>query len=256
MITSRHPTRAIVPRVVLCAMMVFPLPVCGAQPAERGVEVTGRVELLDATTGTKVTNASATVVWLVQVSGARTAVTTALAHQPDRRLVLAQHNKSFEPNLLIVPVGAVVKFPNRDPFFHNVFSLYQGKRFDLGLYEAGKTRTVLFDRPGISYIFCNIHPEMNAVVIALETPYYGVSDPQGTIEIPGVPPGRYVLHVWHQSSAPDALDKVTREIVISQKPYSLGIIRLPVSMVPQTHKNKYGLDYENPNPPSPVYDQP
>ena len=68
--------------------------------------------------------------------------------------------------MLVVPVGSVVAFPNRDPFFHNVFSLFEGKRFDLGLYEAGSTRDVLFDKPGVSYIFCNIHAEMSAVVIA------------------------------------------------------------------------------------------
>ena len=94
---------------------------------------------------------------------------------PKRTLRLTQHNKSFEPHLLVVPVGAVVQFPNRDPFFHNVFSLFEGKRFDLGLYEAGTTRNVSFDRPGVSYIFCNIHAEMSAVVIALDTPYFGVS---------------------------------------------------------------------------------
>ena len=94
-----------------------------------------------------------------------------------------QRNKSFDPHLLVVPVGSVVAFPNRDPFFHNVFSLFEGKRFDLGLYEAGSTRDVHFDKPGISYIFCNIHPEMSAVVVALDTPYYGISDQHGQVVI-------------------------------------------------------------------------
>ena len=71
---------------------------------------------------------------------------------------LAQKNKQFEPHLLVIPVGSTVDFPNLDPFFHNVFSLYKGKRFDLGLYEAGSSRSVHFDRPGVSFIFCNIHP--------------------------------------------------------------------------------------------------
>ena len=66
--------------------------------------------------------------------------------------------------------GSSVEFPNRDPWFHNVFSLFNGKRFDLGLYEAGSTRTVHFDREGISFIFCNIHPEMSAVIVVLRTP--------------------------------------------------------------------------------------
>jgi hypothetical protein len=80
---------------------------------------------------------------------------------------LVQKNKSFEPHILVIPAGSMVEFPNHDPFFHNVFSLFEGKRFDLGLYEAGTSRMVRFDRPGISYIFCNIHPEMSAVIITL-----------------------------------------------------------------------------------------
>ena len=89
---------------------------------------------------------------------------------------LVQKNKSFEPHILVVPAGSMVEFPNRDPFFHNVFSLFEGKRFDLGLYEAGTSRMVRFDRPGISYIFCNIHPEMSAVVITMATPLYAISN--------------------------------------------------------------------------------
>ena len=66
----------------------------------------------------------------------------------------------FEPHLLIIPLGSTVSFPNLDPFFHNVFSQFNGKRFDLGLYEAGSTRDVRFDHEGVSYLFCNIHPEI------------------------------------------------------------------------------------------------
>ncbi|HVH86206.1 MAG TPA: hypothetical protein VM912_05740, partial [Terriglobales bacterium] len=87
---------------------------------------------------------------------------------------LVQKNKSFSPHLLVVPPGSLVDFPNRDPFFHNVFSLFEGKRFDLGLYESGASRSVRFDRTGVSYIFCNIHPQMNAIVISLDTPYYAI----------------------------------------------------------------------------------
>ncbi len=82
---------------------------------------------------------------------------------------LVQHNKRFEPRMLVVPVGSVVDFPNADPWFHNVFSLYRGKRFDLGLYQAGAQRSVKFDRIGPSYLFCNIHPEMTGVVLAVES---------------------------------------------------------------------------------------
>src|SRR5438045_5108518 len=108
-----------------------------------------------------------------------------------QRLTLTQKGKMFEPHLLVVQVGSVVDFPNRDPFFHNVFSLFDGKRFDLGLYEAGSSRDVRFNKPGISYIFCNIHPEMSAVVISLDTPYYALASPEGELVVPHVPPGKY-----------------------------------------------------------------
>src|SRR2546430_5669857 len=118
--------------------------------------------------------------------------------QTSPRTRLVQKNKSFEPHVLVVPVGSLVEFPNRDPFFHNVFSLFEGKRFDLGLYESGTTRSLRFDRPGISYLFCNIHPEMSAVIIALDTPYYASSNAGGQIAIPNVPVGQYMLHVWRE----------------------------------------------------------
>lgn len=167
---------------------------------------------------------------------------------------LTQKNKSFVPHVLVVPVGSEVEFPNRDPFFHNVFSLFEGKRFDLGLYEAGSTRNVRFDKVGISYIFCNIHPEMSAVVIAVGTPYYGTSDKRGQIEIPNVPPGRYNLRMWYEAALPDKLDALSREVKISETTANLGLLRLDATELAQTHKNKYGRDYEPPTPlTSPAY---
>lgn len=237
------------------ALLVCVLPMSGVRASAQDVDVTARVELRDGGTKVKVSNASEAVVWLSNVTGAERAPARTFV-RPREGLRLAQHNKSFEPHLLIVPVGSVVEFPNRDPFFHNVFSLFEGKRFDLGLYEAGTTRNVVFDRAGVSYIFCNIHSEMSAVVIALETPYYGVSNQRGEILIANVPPGRYVMHVWHQSSLPEALNALAREITVSQDSPMLGVIRLSQSNLPQTHKNKYGLDYEPPAPANPAYKRP
>lgn len=237
----------------LCAMLVCALLVCRAQTSTQVVDVTGRIELEDGATNRKMANVPDAVVWLDPAQRAGGPVPP-VGHIDDLRL--EQHNKSFEPSLLVVPVGSVVEFPNRDPFFHNVFSLFEGKRFDLGLYEAGSTRNVVFDRPGISYIFCNIHPEMSAVVIALETPYYGVSNPRGEILIRSVPSGRYVLHVWHQSSLPETLNGLTREVTISPSDPSLGVIRVSETKLLQTHKNKYGRDYEPSAPTSPAYQRP
>ena len=169
---------------------------------------------------------------------------------------LVQKNKSFQPSLLVIPAGGKVEFPNHDPFFHNVFSMFEGKRFDLGLYESGTTRFVQFDKPGISFVFCNIHAEMSAVVIALATPYYAISDAKGDVTIPDVPPGRYQLQVFHPSVPPGALRAMTREITVTAGQESLGSFALDESDVLTAHKNKYGRDYDQPDPSSPAYSRP
>ncbi len=149
-----------------------------------------------------------------------------------------------------------MEFPNHDPFFHNVFSLFEGKRFDLGLYESGTTRFVQFDKPGISFIFCNIHAQMSAVVIALATPYYAISDARGEITIPNVPPGRYQLQVFHSAVAPDALRTLSRVITVGPETTSVGSIALAETDVTVAHRNKYGKDYDRPEPDSPAYARP
>src|ERR1043166_5537568 len=102
-------------------------------------------------------------------------------HSTDRRrrIVLDQKNLDFSPHVLVVRVGTTVEFPNNDRVFHNVFSFHDGKTFDLGLYPVGALKRVLFDKPGLSRIFCNIHPNMAAYVMAVDTPYFGVSDKTG-----------------------------------------------------------------------------
>jgi plastocyanin len=192
------------------------------------------------------------VIWLTPL-GSTPKAGSVLPSQPLR---LTQQDKHFLPHLLVVPVGAVVEFPNRDPFFHNVFSLFEGKRFDLGLYEAGTTREVRFDKPGISYIFCNIHAEMSAVVIALETPFYGISNQRGEVVIPNVPVGRYTVRIWDEVAMPEALNAITREITVSENTSTLGVFRLLAIAAPRGHKNKYGRDYDPPTPDNPVYAQP
>lgn len=118
----------------------------------------------------------------------------AAAHAPTP--VLDQRNLDFWPHVLAVRVGTVVDFPNNDRVFHNVFSFHDGKRFDLGLYPIGTVRQVTFDHPGLSRIFCNIHPNMAAYVITVETPYFSVSDEKGRFTIASVLPGPYTYHAW------------------------------------------------------------
>jgi plastocyanin len=200
-----------------------------------------------------------TVVWLTPLTaagGEATAAAPSLPEGPAQNLQLVQKNKSFVPHLLVVPAGSLVEFPNRDPFFHNVFSLFEGKRFDLGLYEAGSSRMVRFDRPGISYIFCNIHPEMSAVVITMATPLYAVSNRDGQFSLANVPYGRYKLHVWSEGMGPESAQPLIRQVTIGENASTLGVIRVPQANGQSiAHKNKYGRDYDEPTPDSSVYGQ-
>ncbi len=203
--------------------------------------------------GKEKTDASNVVVWLMPLEP-KAAGAAEAAKQKKWQLV--QHNKSFQPHVLVVPVGAVVDFPNHDPFFHNVFSLFDGKRFDLGLYEAGATNSARFDRVGVSFLFCNIHPEMSAVVVAVDTNYFGISDRAGNISIPDVPEGKYELHVWYERSLLEDLKGLTRRVNVTAGGTDLGTIGVPENAsFTAAHKNKYGQDYTTP-PAGPGYGRP
>src|SRR5947207_1575236 len=196
------------------------------------VTVTGVVEVAKSASQKTAPNSADVAVWLTPVGEAQGSV-------PKKKFTLVQKNKTFEPHVLVVSAGSEVDFPNKDPFFHNVFSLFDGKRFDLGLYEAGTSKSLRFDHPGISFLFCNIHSEMSAVVISLETPYYGVSNRSGKIAIADVPPGKYVLHVWREGSSPEALKALARQIVVSSDSSSFGKLAVPDNAaLPVAHKNK------------------
>ncbi len=169
---------------------------------------------------------------------------TAVAPRPaPEHYRLIQHNKEFSPHLLVIPLGSSVDFPNRDPFYHNVFSLFNGKRFDLGLYESGSNRTVRFDHEGVSYIFCNIHPEMGAVVIALRTPYFAVASADGDVTIHDVPLGSYQLTVWAEGGDSGELKGLARPVQVTTAQVDLGVIPIHAVGQQMKHKNKFGEDY-------------
>jgi plastocyanin len=121
---------------------------------------------------------------------------------PERRpVVLDQRNLAFSPHVLVIRVGTTVDFPNNDRVFHNVFSFRDGKVFDLGMYPVGTLKHVTFDRPGLSRIFCNIHPGMSAYVMAVDSPFFAVTDQSGSFTIASVPTGTYRYHAWRAGVA-------------------------------------------------------
>jgi plastocyanin len=233
---------------MLAAYVLGSLAVAGAPPGD-SASVTGLVTVVRKTKSAA--DNGDVAIWLKPVVEA--AQFSSEPPLPRLRLQIVQRNKRFEPRFLVAPVGAVVEFPNLDPFFHNVFSLFDGKRFDLGLYEAGTSRSVPFTKPGPCYLFCNIHPDMSAIVLIVDTPYYAVSNTPGEFTVPNVPPGRYLLSVWHDRFKPERPSEFPREVRISQTSASIGVVRLVESdQVIVPHTNKYGHEYKPP-PSGPIY---
>lgn len=120
---------------------------------------------------------------------------------------LAQSDTAFAPAVLIVPVGTTIEFPNRDPFFHNVFSYSSSERFDLGRYPRGESKSVEFDQPGVVKVYCEVHESMRAAVVVVQNPLHALVSADGRFRIANVPAGRHTLVVWHH-------DGGTREVAV------------------------------------------
>jgi len=222
-------------RLVLSACMVL-VSCCSSWAQQATVE--GQVSVKHLGDAAQNGNGNV-VVWLTPVEA------SADGPETPGRYRMVQKDKQFHPHVLAVPVGTAVDFPNDDPFFHNVFSLYKGKKFDLGLYEAGSTRKVVFDKPGVSFVFCNIHPDMNAYVIAVPTRYFDVSDRSGVVKLAGVPYGKYRLKVWYERAESSELTNLDRTVDVNEPVVRLGDLQLADSPRFQPkHMNKHGKGYD------------
>lgn len=211
-------------------------------PGSGQCTVQGRIEVVNSRTKPQSggSDASGVVVWLTPLK--ETARPDNVA-QTKRRL--EQRDKRFIPHVMVIQVGTEIDFPNHDPFFHNVFSVYDGKTFDLGLYADGESRPVRFNRPGISYIYCNIHPQMSAVIVTVETPYFTVSEPDGNYFIRNVPAGEYRLNLWHERCDAGQLTAQSRSVSVGSTVTDLGLIRLDeAGYVTKAHKDKHGEEYD------------
>ena len=114
------------------------------------------------------------------------------------RFQMITRGKMVVPHVLAVPVGSTVDFPNEDPISHNLFSLSSNNAFDLGLYRKGAGKSQQFNTTGLVNVYCNVHPNMSAVIQVLDTPYFTFSDPTGNYTIANVPAGRYRLIAWNE----------------------------------------------------------
>ncbi|NYF77802.1 cupredoxin domain-containing protein [Granulicella arctica] len=210
-------------------------------PAQTDADITVHLAVR-STTGKRLvpsTN-SPVVVWLSPI-GAGGQADLSLKPGTGKSFQMVQKDKMFQPHLLVVPTGSVVAFPNRDPFFHNVFSLFNGRRFDLGLYEIGNSHSFPFTREGISYIFCNIHPDMGAVIVSVATPYFVVAN-QESVQLRQVPPGDYLLKVWAEDATAASIEKASRRITIGADNYDAGVVNI-VLQPRQMHTDKFGKPY-------------
>jgi plastocyanin len=156
---------------------------------------------------------------------------------------IRQHDKQFDPRVSIVPVGSTVNFPNYDRVFHNVFSLSAPKAFDLGLYRNGKSRSETFDRPGLVQVFCNIHPQMEASLMVVDSRIVAVADTHGVAHLTGVPAGTALVEVWNARAG-----RSSHEVAVPAG----GRTRLEVETDisdwrPTAHLNKHGEEYPPPD---------
>jgi plastocyanin len=197
-------------------------------------DVTGTITLLNA----KDSDPSDVAVWLEPVSGK-----ARKSPSGEKNPAIRQKGKRMIPQVLITTVGQEVDFPNEDPFVHNIFSNSEVKRFDLGIYQEGETRSVLFTRPGVISVHCNIHPQMEAFVVVVNSPYYDLSNKKGEFQIKNVPAGKYRFRVWHRRANPELLKALTRPVTV-EVGGSLGNIQIDeAGYVYKRHKNKEGRDY-------------
>ncbi len=124
---------------------------------------------------------------------------------PERRAVMEQKDLQFVPHVLAIQVGTTVEFPNSDPLSHNVFSISEAKRFNLGLYSRGTVRRLKFERPGVVDLLCNVHLEMSGFIVVVKNPYFARTSSDGAFRIDGIPAGRHQLRYWHERLPPQVL---------------------------------------------------
>jgi hypothetical protein len=151
---------------------------------------------------------------------------------------MAQKNKTFTPAVLGAPAGSTVEFPNQDAIFHNVFSLSSPAPFDLGLYRAGASKSRVFSEPATYRVFCNIHPQMTAVVVVAPTPFVTTTDRDGRFTL-ALPAGRYRVTATTGRGTP-----VTEDIVVAAAPQTMAAMQIDErALVEPPHTNKFGKPY-------------
>ena len=213
--------------VVLGLVSLLPTP---RQSPAGGARVAGRIAILEKRNKPSPDLGSAVI--YLEGAGPAGAPTT---------LDITINDKVYRPRVVVVPVGSTVRFPNTDPFDHNVFSATEPNQFDLGLYGRGEAKSHTFTHPGLVRVYCNVHPKMVAYVVVTTNRYYAQPGTDGSFTIENVAPGQYKLHVWHERIAAEIVKDVTvtgggvgdLQVVLDARGYKW-----------RPHKNKDGQEYQ------------
>lgn len=181
--------------------------------------------------------AAETLVWVEPLSGKSPRLTPGTFQ-------ITTRNKTLVPHVLAIPIGSTVIFPNDDPISHNLFSLSSNNAFDLGLYRRGAGKSQKFEAPGIVNVYCNVHPNMSAVIHVMATPYVAFADANGNFSVANVPPGKYRLKAWNeqggQSEAPV-------EIAAAGAPPAVALTLDSRNYRASQHMDKAGKPYKAPS---------
>jgi plastocyanin len=210
----------------LALLIGIPAPVLGQGPGE----VSGKLVIADKG-GTPALDVADAVIWLEGPSSATRPM----------RAEIGTQAKTFFPRVVVVTAGSTVAFPNHDPFNHNAFSLSEAGPFDLGLYGRNDTRTASFARAGVVRVYCNVHAQMSAVVVVRDNPHFTQPAVDGEFRLTGVPPGEYLLRVWHERGG-------EARVSLRVPPAGLAGVALALDASGYTfkpHLNKFGKPYDS-----------
>ncbi len=215
----------------------FLLLVCSVPAAspQAGI-ITGQLSLLERAGAARRDMASAVIYLEAVGTSAQDGETGAPAEA-----LIAMRGREFVPHTAVVRRGGSVRFPNQDPFSHNVFSNTEPVLFDLGLYRRGTTRAAAFDTPGVYPIYCNIHARMVSYVISVPTRHVTQADADGRFTLSDVPVGSYRVHVWHERATP-----VTQDVTVAA---TGAVVRAVLDargyIAGGAHLNKFGMPYSS-----------
>jgi plastocyanin len=169
---------------------------------------------------------------------------TGFAEPPPKTVVtIEQHDRRFQPALVAITAGQTIEFPNGDPFMHNVFSNSGQRKFDLGSYPKGESRSRVFPDTGVIDVYCNVHPEMSATILVVPNRRFTLTAIDGSFEITGVPPGKWTVFAYsRRAQAP-----VHADVEVKDGNTAEVKLQLVEHKRSDDHANKFGEKYRDPD---------